>query len=610
MSENRSENPNLSPNQFFDNLSKSQILAPEKLEIVEKQLRRAGDKITTDKLVQSLIQANFITKWQSQKILKGRYKGFFLDKYKLLSHLGTGGMSTVYLAEQTLTNQRRAIKVLPRKNIGESSHLPRFYQEARVIAALNHPNIIRIYDANYENETHYMVMEYVQGSDLHRFVEDNGPLDLELACDCIVQAARGLAHAHDKGLIHRDIKPANLFRTDAGVVKVLDLGLALLKSQQEGGLSKQYDEKMMGTTDYLAPEQAINSHEVDHRADIYSLGCTLYFLLTGQAPFSEGTLAQRIALHQSVMPDDVSTLRPDCPESLNRICLKMMAKEPSLRFMDCRELITAIQAEETTVDWPPIITRSDTLDSSSSKTGAIESADASRKTSTIDRRTRMPWITIGILVVSAALPLGIGTYLWTASPNPVSENSQSTSVGKIESAADSQVRAEPVTSSDVAGQIDFDSSRRFWSSQKTWKLESLGIAGELRHDRHAKIVTTPLEFVEIFGEQVLRIRGDSQKFVFVPADRQRSRLQGVTFHAMRDSDSTAKISFESKSTKGSERWKEVVELTDRINSDTFNLITINDQELNKIGKPQKFRFTIEGNKENGLLVDHLKIELE
>ena len=204
MSQNKSEPRSLSPSQFFDVLSKSQILAPEKLASVEKQLNRAGTKVSTDRLVDRLIQANLITRWQSEKLLNGRFKGFFLGKYKLLGHLGTGGMSTVYLAQQSLTNQQRAIKVLPRKRIDERSYLSRFYQEARSIAALNHPNIIRIFDVNHEDETHYMVMEYVQGCDLYDVVTENGPASFELARDCIVQSAQGLTHAHDRKLIHRD----------------------------------------------------------------------------------------------------------------------------------------------------------------------------------------------------------------------------------------------------------------------------------------------------------------------------------------------------------------------------------------------------------------------
>jgi serine/threonine-protein kinase len=178
-----------------------------------------------------LIDANLITRWQCEKLVKGRFKGFFLGKYRLLDHLGTGGMSTVYLAEHVLTGQKRAIKVLPRTRIAERSYLARFYQEGRAVAALNHPNIVRIYDIADEGDTHYMVMEFIEGSDLFDIVKVQGPIEFDMARDCLIQAARGLSHAHEKKLIHRDIKPANLFRTAGGTVKVLDLGLALLKSE-------------------------------------------------------------------------------------------------------------------------------------------------------------------------------------------------------------------------------------------------------------------------------------------------------------------------------------------------------------------------------------------
>ena len=157
---------------------------------------------------------------------------------------------------------------------------------------------MRCYDVDNEGDTHYIVMEFIEGKDLNTIVKQEGPLPLELACNYIAQSAEGLEHAHENGLIHRDVKPANLLVDTKGIVKILDLGLALFSDNERASLTVEHNENVLGTADYLAPEQAVNSHKVDHRADIYGLGCSLYFLLTGHPPFPEGTLAQRIAKHQ------------------------------------------------------------------------------------------------------------------------------------------------------------------------------------------------------------------------------------------------------------------------------------------------------------------------
>ena len=264
-----------------------------------------GEAVGTEILSAHLIESGVITKWHAEKLLAGKYKGFFLDKYKLLGLLGTGGMSSVYLAESKNTRQKRAIKVLPKKKVSDKSYLDRFYREGKAAASLNHPNIVRIYDINNAGDTHYMVMEYVQGADFYETVRDNGPLSIDDTVDAIIQSSEGLLHAHEKGMVHRDVKPANLLKTDSGSVKILDLGLALFNTEGEESLTVLYNEKVMGTADYLSPEQAVNSHEVDHRADIYSLGCTLYFFLTGRPPYDKGTLAQRIAMHQTKEPDSI-----------------------------------------------------------------------------------------------------------------------------------------------------------------------------------------------------------------------------------------------------------------------------------------------------------------
>jgi serine/threonine protein kinase len=287
-----------------------------------------------------LIEKKLITEWQSEKLLEGRYKGFFLGKYKLLGHLGTGGMSSVYLADHVLMQRRVAIKVLPKGRVEESSYLARFKKEAQAAARLDHRNIVRAYDIDEDKGTHYLVMEFIEGTDLQKLVKESGPLDYELAAQYIAQAAEGLQHAHDANIVHRDIKPANLLVDGSGTVKILDMGLARLDDgdDEKASLTVMHDENVLGTADYLSPEQAVNSHLVDGRADIYSLGCTLYYVLTGHPPFPEGTLPQRILAHQNSTPESIRKERADVPEELLAICEQMMEKKEDDRQQSAIEV--------------------------------------------------------------------------------------------------------------------------------------------------------------------------------------------------------------------------------------------------------------------------------
>ncbi|MCE9544045.1 MAG: protein kinase [Planctomycetia bacterium] len=302
--------------------------------------QRYGGTLPEDarRVADFFIETKLITAWQADKLLEGRHKGFFLGKYKLLGHLGTGGMSSVYLAEHGLMRRRVAIKVLPEKRVGDSSYLARFHQEAQAAARLDHRNIVRAYDIDNEGQVHYLVMEYIEGRDLQNVVKQDGPMPYDLAADYIAQAADGLEHAHGAGLVHRDIKPANLLVDDKGLVKILDMGLARFDDEDRASLTVAHDENVLGTADYLSPEQALDSHNVDARADIYSLGCTLYFLLTGHPPFPEGTLPQRLLMHQTKSPKSILEDRPDAPRDLVLICQKMMVKSRDGRQQNAAEV--------------------------------------------------------------------------------------------------------------------------------------------------------------------------------------------------------------------------------------------------------------------------------
>jgi serine/threonine-protein kinase len=336
----------ISSRSFISVLKRSGVVSEEELNRALAAIQERGE-LSLDNpqaLAKAMIADGIITRWQAEKLLQGKHKGFFLGPYRLLDMLGKGGMGAVYLAEHTLMRRRCAIKVLPTKNIGSRSYLERFYREAQAVAAMDHKNIVRAYDVNQakvgEQDVHFLAMEFVEGRDLQRMVDEDGVLAYNQAAEYIRQSAEGLAHAHDANMVHRDIKPANLLVNSRGVVKILDLGLAKFYDDQQeaASLTVAHNETVLGTADYLAPEQAVDSHNTDHRADIYSLGCTFYFLLTGHPPFCEGSVANRLLHHQMKPPPPIRDDRPDVPESLLVIIDRMMAKKREERYQTAKDV--------------------------------------------------------------------------------------------------------------------------------------------------------------------------------------------------------------------------------------------------------------------------------
>ncbi len=327
-------------------LCTSGLVPPAQLEQAIQQLNQRFPTRPLDSQVlsQHLLEKQLITPWQNSKLMKGCSKGFFIGRYKLLAHLGTGGMSRVYLAIHTMMKRRVAIKVLNQKLTESPSHLERFLRESQAAAALDHPNVVRAYDVDCDRGLYYFVMEYVEGPTLQSLVEKGGPLAYNLCADYIRQSALGLQHAHEASLVHRDVKPGNLLVNGKGVVKVLDLGMVRLTSDEVRSITIQFNESMLGTADYLAPEQALDSHHVDGRADIYALGCTFYFCLTGHPPFPDGSMAMRLMRHQSEEPAPVANDRPDVPEELVAVLSKMMAKNPDTRYQTSLEVANDLQA--------------------------------------------------------------------------------------------------------------------------------------------------------------------------------------------------------------------------------------------------------------------------
>ena len=359
----------------LDDLRRSSLLDEER---ISKFLTEQDSDADGQTLLGKMVESGLLTQWQADGLLAGKWRGFFLGKYKLLQPLGNGAMGTVYLAEHKVMRHRVAIKVLARHLMTTPNIVDRFEREARAAAVIHHPNVVRAFDVDSEGDIHFLVMEYVQGEDLRKLVEGSGPLDPRLAAEYTRQVANGLHEAHRNGMIHRDIKPANILLDKSGLVKILDLGLARLEDES-ASVTLMADTQVLGTVDYLAPEQAVNSHNIDGRADLYSLGCTLYFLLTGVPPFPKGTAAERMLKHQMRRPLDIRKRRPGVPDALVSICSRLMEKQPDKRFATAGEAADALadflagRYQSITDDDLTLAEDADTSGSSSGKTSQSSS---------------------------------------------------------------------------------------------------------------------------------------------------------------------------------------------------------------------------------------------
>jgi serine/threonine-protein kinase len=271
-----------------------------------------------------------------------------IGSYRLVEPLGSGGMSSVFRAVHQETGHEVAVKVLPRYLAKNPTLLQRFLREAKSAESLEDPNVVAIYDRGSEAGRYYLVLEYVPGGDLHDRVREGGPLPVKEAIDVVRQVASGLKHAAGRGLIHRDIKPANILRTPDGRVKVTDLGLALHTEEEDERVTR--DGTTVGTVDYMAPEQARDSRAASARSDIYSLGCTTYYLLTGVPPFAGGDIAEKLKAHATQPAPSAHITRPEVPEILARLVQKMMAKKPEKRFRDYDQLLEALDAISASLD--------------------------------------------------------------------------------------------------------------------------------------------------------------------------------------------------------------------------------------------------------------------
>ncbi|MEM9827528.1 MAG: serine/threonine-protein kinase [Planctomycetota bacterium] len=303
-------------------------------------LMAESKEFTPERLAEGLVGGGWLTSWQSRKLLSGASKGFYLGSYRLLRPLGRGGMGVVYLGEHHVMKRQMALKILPPEDSRDEKRIERFKAEAQACAQLDHENIVRAYDFGEAGGKLFIVMEYIDGIDLGQAVHRDGVMSPAAALDVLTQATAGLAHAHERGIVHRDIKPSNMLLRSDGVVKVSDLGLARIgvaTPDSENG------KRLVGTADYLAPEQAIDSKTVDSRADIYSLGCSLVYLLTGRPPFSGQTVQQTLAKHQTAAIPNLRELVPECSPALSDLCRRMMSKRPEERPKSAVELLAQLK---------------------------------------------------------------------------------------------------------------------------------------------------------------------------------------------------------------------------------------------------------------------------
>jgi eukaryotic-like serine/threonine-protein kinase len=289
----------------------------------------------------ALVRRGVLTQFQARMLLSGKFRGFRLGDYLIQDQIGQGGMGAVYLANHQSLERRVAIKVLPAASATDRIALERFLREARTVAALDHPNVVKLFDVCKQNEVRYLVMEYVEGQTLEKLMQSGG-IAPGRAVGYIAQAAAGLQHAHEKGFIHRDIKPANLMLTAGDTVKILDMGLARSVSKDDN-LTEAFDRgAVVGTADYVAPEQAMNLPKIDIRADIYSLGGTFFALVTGRPPFA-GNTASKLVQHQLKDAPSITQLDRTFPPKLAAVVSKMMAKKPDDRYRTPADVIVALQ---------------------------------------------------------------------------------------------------------------------------------------------------------------------------------------------------------------------------------------------------------------------------
>ncbi len=333
--------------QFILSLSNSGLMSGEDIQALLDGLAPEDKPQSGEDLAKLLYRRGKLTRFQAEAVYRGKTKALILGDYVVEEEIGQGGMGQVYKARHRRMKRIVALKMLPPAVTTSPDAVQRFQREVEAAAKLIHPHIVTAFDAGESGGVHFLVMEYVEGQDLGCFVQKEGPLDIARAVDYTRQAAEGLEYAHGEGVVHRDIKPANLLLDKKGTVKILDMGLARLVSEPganestaAAGLTQSG--QVMGTVDYMSPEQALDTRSAGKPADVYSLGCTLFYLLTGKAVYQGNTLVERILAHREQPIPSLRKARADVPRLLDTTFRKMVAKKPELRQRSMREVIEAL----------------------------------------------------------------------------------------------------------------------------------------------------------------------------------------------------------------------------------------------------------------------------
>lgn len=334
----------ISLSRFQRELISSGVLDADQLRSFLAELPAASRPSDSAELARLLVKKKSLTAYQAQQIYRGKGNSLTLGNYTILDKLGEGGMGMVFKAEHRRMERVVALKVLSPSVTRNTDAIQRFLREVKAAAKLEHPNIVTAYDADEDKKTHFLVMQFVDGMDLAALVRQQGVLAPDKAIAAVLQAARGLEYAHSRGVVHRDIKPANLLMDREGTVRILDMGLARLESTTESGSGLTGTGQVMGTVDYMAPEQAVETRAADARADIYSLGVTLWFLLTGRPLYEGETLVKRLMAHQN---HPIPSLRDGCPRApvkLEAIFQRMVAKSPDARQQSVAEVVRELES--------------------------------------------------------------------------------------------------------------------------------------------------------------------------------------------------------------------------------------------------------------------------
>lgn len=356
--------------QFLKLLNDSSILSSADVLAVESQIPERKRKQDAQSLVKELVRLKKLTLFQANALYAGKPQGLTLGNYVIQEQIGAGGMGMVFKAEHRRMKRIVAVKVLPPTALQNPTVLKRFHREVEAAAKLTHPNIVAAYDADESNGVHFLAMEFVEGIDLARHINQYGPMSVEKAVDYILQTAKGLEHAHRQGIVHRDIKPGNLLLDKHGTVKILDMGLVRFQESANGASGADQataltqNGSLMGTVDFMSPEQALDSHLADHASDMYSLGATLYFLLVGQALFGGNTLMARVLAHREQPAPSLRAARPEIPPQIDSIFQRMVAKKKEARCPSMTDLIRDLCNWENVSSSPPSSVSSDGIPTS------------------------------------------------------------------------------------------------------------------------------------------------------------------------------------------------------------------------------------------------------